>query len=147
MNRTTRGSQTRPPGRRDGRRPAATVATAALARARRQSTPRYWFADRLLAVLSGQRPVHWMLGHTVGEAYDQLARLAPGAPLRPAERVNPVVRACDEFHPVPGVIEAFARISAGERLSAMAFRLELCPDQRWRCTAVELGGPHASHSS
>ncbi|MFD9225112.1 Rv3235 family protein [Streptomyces sp. NPDC060064] len=131
--------RTRPAGRRDQRRPAV-VAAAAMARARRQHQPHYWFADRLLAVLSGQRPVHWMLGHTIGEAYEQLVRLAPGAPLRPAERVTPVVRHCGEYHPGPGVIEAFARIGSGDRVSAMAFRLEQGADQRWRCAAVELGG-------
>ncbi|WP_405808054.1 Rv3235 family protein [Streptomyces sp. NBC_00210] len=130
--------RTRPAGRRDQRRPA--VVAAATARARRQNKPHYWFADRLLAVLSGQRPVHWMLGHTIGEAYEQLVRLAPGAPLRPAERVTPVVRHCGEYHPGPGVIEAFARIGSGDRVSAMAFRLEQGADQRWRCAAVELGG-------
>ncbi|MEU5402064.1 Rv3235 family protein [Streptomyces sp. NPDC005963] len=131
--------RTRPAGRRDQRRPAAAAASAT-ARARRQDRPHYWFADRLLAVLSGQRPVHWMLGHTIGEAYEQLVRLAPGAPLRPADRVTPVVRHCGEFHPGPGVIEAFARIGSGDRVSAMAFRLEQGADQRWRCAAVELGG-------
>ncbi|MFI6286682.1 Rv3235 family protein [Streptomyces sp. NPDC051018] len=133
--------RTRPAGRRDQRRPPARVAASALARARRQDRPHYWFADRLLAVLSGRRPVHWMLGHTIGEAYEQLVRLAPGAPLRPAERVTPVVRHCGEFHPGPGVIEAFARIGSGDRVTAMAFRLEQGPDDlRWRCSAVELGG-------
>ncbi|MFI1397873.1 Rv3235 family protein [Streptomyces sp. NPDC020681] len=132
-------NRTRPAGRHDQRRPAA-VAAAATARARRQNKPHYWFADRLLAVLSGRRPVHWMLGHTVGEAYEQLVQLAPGAPLRPAERVTPVVRHCGEYHPGPGVIEAFARIGSGDRVSAMAFRLEQGADQRWRCSAVELGG-------
>jgi hypothetical protein len=117
------------------------AAAAALTRARsRQHKPHYWFADRLLAVLSGRRPVHWMLGHTIGEAYDQLVRLAPGAPLRPAGRVTPVIRHCGEFHPGPGVIEAFARIGSGDRVSAMAFRLEQGSDLRWRCAAVELGG-------
>ncbi|MFE6134197.1 Rv3235 family protein [Streptomyces sp. NPDC056437] len=132
-------NRTRPAGRHDQRRPAA-VAASALARARRQDRPHYWFADRLLAVLSGRRPVHWMLGHTIGEAYEQLVQLAPGAPLRPADRVTPVVRHCGEYHPGPGVIEAFARIGSGDRVSAMAFRLEQGADARWRCSAIELGG-------
>ncbi|WP_259294383.1 Rv3235 family protein, partial [Streptomyces resistomycificus] len=45
------------------------------------------------------------------------------------------------YVPRTGAIEAFARISAGDRLRAMAFRLEQGHDLRWRCTAVELGGP------
>ncbi len=134
--------RTAPHRRRDAHGPGGTPGPGAAVPVaqRRLRHPRYWFADRLLAVLSGQRPVHWMLGHTVGEAYEQLLHLAPGAPLRPEGRVMPVVRHCDEFHPGPGVIEAFARIGAGDRVRAMAFRLELGPDQRWRCAAVELGG-------
>ncbi|MFH8790788.1 Rv3235 family protein [Streptomyces roseoverticillatus] len=140
--RTTRpGAGTAPPRRTDARRPHA--APAAARRRERERLPRYWFAERLLLTLSGQRPVHWMLGHTLGAAYDQLAVLAPYAPLRPAPPGrSPAVRHCDEFRPSPGVIEAFARIAAGDRLLALAFRLEHCTDQRWRCSAVELGGTH-----
>ncbi|MGW3145772.1 Rv3235 family protein [Streptomyces sp. NPDC001177] len=98
------------------------------------------FADRLLAVLSGQRPVHWMLRHTAGRAYDELARLAERGPLR-TRGARPVVRDIGYYVPRTGAIEAFARIGAGDRLRAMAFRLEQGPDLRWRCTAVELGGP------
>ncbi|MGW3955264.1 Rv3235 family protein [Streptomyces sp. NPDC004752] len=100
------------------------------------------FADRLLAVLSGQRPVHWMLRHTVGRAYDELARLAEHGPLR-TRGARPVVRDIGYYVPRRGAIEAFARIGAGDQLRAMAFRLEQGPDLRWRCTAVELGGPRA----
>ncbi len=54
---------------------------------------------------------------------------------------RPVVRDIGWFVPREGAIEAFARIGAGDRLRAMAFRLERGRDLRWRCTAVELGGP------
>lgn len=118
---------TRPPGRHDQRRP------------RNPRGPHDWFAERLLAVVSGQRPVHSLLGLTVGGAYDQLVGLAPPGPLR--DRLRPVLRQCGRFHPGPGVIEAFARIATGERVSAMAFRLEQGPDLRWRCAAVEIRGP------
>ncbi|MFE9024532.1 Rv3235 family protein [Streptomyces sp. NPDC007808] len=97
------------------------------------------FADRLLLVLSGQRPVHSMLRHTASRAYDELARLAERGPLR-ARGTRPVVRDIGYFEPRPGAIEAFARIGAGDQLRAMAFRLEQGLDLRWRCTAVELGG-------
>ncbi|WP_256987373.1 Rv3235 family protein [Streptomyces sp. BR123] len=128
------GSTARPPGRRDQRRPGP--------RAPRPQTsrgPHDWFAERLLAVISGQRPVHSLLGLTVGPAYDQLVGLAPAGPLR--SRLRPVLRRCGRFHPGPGVIEAFARIATGDRISAMAFRLEQGPDLRWRCAAVEIRGP------
>ncbi|MFF5705362.1 Rv3235 family protein [Streptomyces sp. NPDC012794] len=127
------GSRTRPAGRRDQRRPAGGP------RQVRRLAPHDWFAERLLAVLSGQRPVHSLLGLTVGEAYEQLVTLAPAGPLR--DRLRPVLRHCGRFHPGPGVIEAFARIATGDRVSAMAFRLEQGPDRRWRCAAVEIRGP------
>ncbi|WP_345021699.1 Rv3235 family protein [Streptomyces shaanxiensis] len=98
------------------------------------------FADRLLLVLSGQRPVHSMLRHTAGRAYDELAWLAERSPLR-TRGTRPVVRDIGYFEPRPGALEAFARIGAGDQLRAMAFRLERGGDLRWRCTAVELGGP------
>ncbi|OIJ86973.1 Rv3235 family protein [Streptomyces colonosanans] len=98
------------------------------------------FADRLLSVLSGQRPVHSMLRHTVGRAYDELAWLARRGPLRTRGTARPVVRDIGYYVPRPGAIEAFARIGAGDQLRAMAFRLECGLDHRWRCTAVELGG-------
>ncbi|MFE4175018.1 Rv3235 family protein [Streptomyces sp. NPDC056909] len=124
----------RPPGRRDQRGPGTPRP-----RRSRHVTPHELFAERLLAVLSGRRPVHWMLGQTIGEAYEQLVRLAPGTPLR-ARGVLPVIRTCHGFQPRPGVIEACASIAAGEQVRAMAFRLEQSADLRWRCAAVELGG-------
>ncbi|MFF4410300.1 Rv3235 family protein [Streptomyces sp. NPDC001262] len=135
-------ARTAPPRRTDPRRPGA---DAAARRHEREKLPHYWFAERLLLTLSGQRPVHSMLGHTLGEAYEQLTALAPRTPLRPAPPGGrtPVVRHCGQFRPRPGVIEAFARIASGDRLQALAFRLEKCPDLRWRCSAVELGGARA----
>lgn len=108
-----------------------------------QPRPTDLFADRLLAVLSGRRPVHWMLRHTAGRAYDELTLLAERAPLRTRGPL-PVVRDIGYYVPRPGAIEAFARISAGGRLRALAFRLEQGQDLRWRCTAVETGGPHTT---
>ncbi|MFJ7332839.1 Rv3235 family protein [Streptomyces sp. NPDC101116] len=106
----------------------------------RRPLPTDVFADLLVAVLSGHRPVYSMLRHTRGRAYDELAWLAERGPLR-TRGARPVVRDIGWCEPRPGAIEAFARIGAGDRLRAMAFRLELGQDLRWRCTAVELGGP------
>ncbi|MFF5549942.1 Rv3235 family protein [Streptomyces olivaceoviridis] len=142
----------RPPTRRDSRRPggapprtagrppatrpvAARTPTGA---AVRQPRPTDLFAERLLAVLSGQRPVHWMLRHTAGRAYDDLARLAEHSPLRTLGP-RPVVQDIGYYVPSRGALEVFARIAAGDQLRAMAFRLELGKDLRWRCTAVETG--------
>ncbi|MFF8278276.1 Rv3235 family protein [Streptomyces lateritius] len=106
--------------------------------------PHAMFAERLLAVLSGERPVHWMLGQTVGEAYEQLVQLAPQSPLRAqAHGTRPVIRRC-AVQPRPGAVEAFAVIAVGGgRVRAMAFRLERGADRRWRCAAIELDGLHA----
>ncbi|WP_234106600.1 Rv3235 family protein, partial [Streptomyces venezuelae] len=102
--------------------------------------PHTVFAERLLAVLSGERPVHWMLGHTVGEAYEQLVRIAPATPLR-SHGPRPVLRRCSvQLHEDRSALEAFATIATGPRVRAMAFRLERGGDQRWRCAAVELDG-------
>ncbi|MER7729028.1 Rv3235 family protein [Streptomyces sp. NPDC096323] len=128
--------RTRPAGRRDARRPEAVPVQRR--RTAQGVRPHQWFAERLLAVLSGQRPVHWMLGHTIGDAYDQLAELAPTTPLR-SRGARPVIRMCRGAQPAPGVVEACASIAAGEQVRAMAFRLEQGPDLRWRCAAVELG--------
>ncbi|GAA2396198.1 hypothetical protein GCM10010420_22340 [Streptomyces glaucosporus] len=131
-------SRTAPPQRRDSRRPAHSAVLAARRR-ERDRLPHYWFAHRLVLVLSGQRPVHLLLGHTRGEAYEQLARLAPHTPLRPpANGPAPVVREVGWAEPRPGAVEAFARVWAGDRLRALAFRLERGRDQRWKCSAVEL---------
>ncbi|WP_394816584.1 Rv3235 family protein [Streptomyces lancefieldiae] len=104
------------------------------------------FAELLLGVLSGRRPVHSMLRHTAGRAYDELARLAERGPLR-TRGTLPVVRDIGYFEPRPGALEVFARIGAGDQLRAMAFRLEQGRDLRWRCTAVELGGPRRPHTT
>ncbi|MFB6522538.1 Rv3235 family protein [Streptomyces sp. NPDC056401] len=134
---TTRPGTTRPGRRHDRRRPPTAV--------HRGSGPHHWFAERLLAVLSGRRPVHSLIGHTIGPAYDQLITLAPADPPHEsaydARRLSPVLHGCGRFTPGPGVIEAFARIATGDRLTALAFRLEQGPDLRWRCAAVELHGP------
>ncbi|CAL9473489.1 hypothetical protein SUDANB174_02876 [Streptomyces sp. enrichment culture] len=110
-----------------------------------QLRPTDHFAELLLGVLSGRRPVHSMLRHTVGRAYDDLAHLAERGPLR-TRGASPVVRDIGYFEPRPGALEVFARIGAGERLRALAFRLERGRDLRWRCTAVEVGGPRRHHA-
>ncbi|MFE5796981.1 Rv3235 family protein [Streptomyces sp. NPDC056503] len=98
------------------------------------------FAERLLAVLSGERPVHSMLGLTVGEAYEQLVRLAPRTVAR-GLGPRPVLRRCAaQPHSGDAVLEVFASLAAGHRVRALAFRLERGEDHRWRCAAVELDG-------
>ncbi|MEW2618617.1 Rv3235 family protein [Streptomyces sp. NPDC048106] len=132
---TPRTARTQPP--RTAPAPAQPPRTAPQPAAR-PPRPTDLFADRLLAVLSGQRPVHWMLRHTAGRAYDDLARLAAHGPLR-TRGARPVVRDIGYYVAREGALEVFARIAAGNQLRALAFRLELGADLRWRCTAVETG--------
>ncbi|WP_406008607.1 Rv3235 family protein [Streptomyces sp. NBC_00637] len=145
---TTPRSLTPRPGTGTGTNAPAGSPTAPVQIPRRpvsQPRPTDLFADRLLEVLTGRRPVHFMLRHTVGHAYDDLAHLAERGPLRTTRGARPVVRDIGYYVPRPGAIEAFARIGAGDRLRAMAFRLELGTDHRWRCTAVELDGTRRPH--
>ncbi|MBN0045919.1 hypothetical protein JS756_17770 [Streptomyces actuosus] len=133
----TRPADTRPPA------PNAPAATGVPAPRSARALPTDLFAERLLAVLSGGRPVHSLLGHTAGRAYDDLARLAERGPLRTTRGIRPFVRDIGYYVVGPDAVEAFARIGAGDRLRAMAFRLERGQDLRWRCTAVELGAARA----
>ncbi|WP_030625156.1 Rv3235 family protein [Streptomyces sclerotialus] len=145
------GVPSRPGTRRDSRRPGGprTPQTAhrlpqgAARRRAAERLPHRWFADQLVLTLSGRRPVHALLGHALPAAYDRLVELAPQTPLRPAgpyhRAPEPQVRECGVYCPRRGVIEAFARISAGERVRALAFRLERGRDARWRCAALDIG--------
>jgi Family of unknown function (DUF6459) len=126
-----------PPGRADARRPAGP------AKGGRRRLPHDWFAEQLLMVLSGHRPVHALLRHARPGAYEQLSRIAPGTPLRPppGQRGAPRLRGVGACRPHPDAIEAFARIATGGRTRALAFRLEREHDGRWLCCAVELDSP------
>ena len=74
-----------------------------------------------------------------GSLYDALIRLAENRPLNDRGR-QPVVHRIGHYQPEPGVYEVFARISAGPRLHALAFRLHRGDDHRWLCAAVEMAG-------
>ncbi|MDT0322277.1 MULTISPECIES: Rv3235 family protein [unclassified Streptomyces] len=127
-----RTSNRRPANRQDSRRPNRPLPA-------RRPGPQDWFAHRLLLILSGQRPVHTLLGHVREHAYEQLIGLAPHTPLRPAPGENGTLalRAVGVCRPSPDAIEAFARITSGPRTRAFAFRLERI-DARWQCVAIEL---------
>ncbi|MFF1696780.1 Rv3235 family protein [Streptomyces sp. NPDC058257] len=141
----TRPMTTRPPGRTDTRRPTAAPAARTAARPLRTPPqppphPTELFTERLLLVLSGQKPVHWAARHIAHTAFDDVTRLAELAPLNVNGR-RPTIHRIGHYEPSPGVYEVFARIGAGPALRALAFRLHLGADQRWRCTAVEVGTP------
>ncbi|KUF13715.1 hypothetical protein AT728_39410 [Streptomyces silvensis] len=92
-------------------------------------------------MLSGQRPVHAVARHIAHTAYDDLVRLAELLPLRSVGGHRPAVRRVGHYEVRPGVFEVFARVGAGPALRALAFRLHLGDDERWRCTAVEVAEP------
>ncbi|MGW6024809.1 Rv3235 family protein [Streptomyces sp. NPDC055099] len=143
---------TRPPGRTDPRRPSAARTPRPAPRTPTRPVrplrtppqppphPTELFTERLLLVLSGQKPVHWAARHIAHTAFDDLTRLAEQTPLTVNGR-RPTIHRIGHYEPRPGVYEVFARIGAGPALRALAFRLHLGADQRWRCTAVEVGAP------
>lgn len=109
--------------------------------------PRPWaarFAQALVEVLAGQRPVGQLVRWTSGEIYESLATdlgaagPAPGRAVsrQPAER--PVVRSVRIDQPADGVAEVSAVVRADGRARAVALRLEGL-DGRWQCTALRLG--------
>ncbi|MGA4849219.1 Rv3235 family protein [Streptomyces sp. G5(2025)] len=130
----------RPPTRGDARRPSDHRPSDRRPRtvpAQPPPHPTEVFAERLLLVLSGQRPLHWAARHIANTAYDELARLAELNPLR-TDGHRPTLQRVGHYQPHPDAYEVFARVATGPRLRALAFRLALGPDRRWRCTAVEL---------
>lgn len=109
--------------------------------------PRPWaarFAQALVEVLAGQRPLGQLVRWTSGEVYESLATRVvapwPAAPSpsvrRPAER--PVVRSVRVDQPADGVAEVSAVVRGEGRARAVALRLEGL-DGRWQCTALQLG--------
>ncbi|MFH8606737.1 Rv3235 family protein [Streptomyces sp. NPDC018029] len=126
----------RPPTRRDSRRPSNRERPPGTIPAQPPPHPTEVFAERLLLVLSGQRPMHWVARHIANTAFDDLARLAELRPLC-AGGHRPTIHRIGHYQPHPETYEVFARVATGPRLRALAFRLTLGADRRWRCTAVE----------
>ncbi|WP_298804356.1 Rv3235 family protein [uncultured Pseudokineococcus sp.] len=105
-------------------------------------------AGAVVEVLSGHRPAAQLVRWTTLEVHEGLVRRAalaarlrrprPGAP-GPARSGRPaVVRRVRVCRPAEGVVEASAVVVDGDRVRAVALRLEGW-DRRWRATAVEVG--------
>ncbi|MEU5778719.1 Rv3235 family protein [Streptomyces venezuelae] len=146
---TTRPPGGRPPTRKDSRTtprtgptPKAVTTTSRPIPAQPPPHPTEIFAERLVMVLSGQRPMHWVARHIANTAFDELARLAELRPLC-TDGHRPTIHRIGHYQPQPETYEVFARIATGPRLRALAFRLTLGADRKWRCTAVETEQPHA----
>ena len=105
-------------------------------------------AGAVVEVLSGHRPAAQLVRWTTLEVHEGLVRRAalaarlrrPRAGSRgPARAGRPaVVRRVRVCRPAEGVVEASAVVVDGERVRAVAMRLEGW-DRRWRATAVEVG--------
>ncbi|MEJ5946162.1 Rv3235 family protein [Pseudokineococcus basanitobsidens] len=112
-------------------------------------------AGAVVEVLSGHRPAAQLVRWTTLEVHAELQRRAALAarlrPARPSRRPSSpsgagasragrpaVVRRVHVCRPSEGVVEASAVVVDGDRVRAVALRLEGW-DRRWRATAVEVG--------
>jgi hypothetical protein len=101
------------------------------------------FAQAVVEVLGGDRPLTQLLRWTSARVYTELARrvriLARTAPATQRLRtVRPQVRSVHVCRPAPGCAEVSVHVRHGKRSRALAARLELT-DGRWTCTALQFG--------
>ena len=101
------------------------------------------FAQAVVEVLGGDRPLQQMLRWTSQRVYGELERrLAILSRTQDAGRrlrtVRPQVRSVHVFHPTPLSAEVSVHVRHGQRSRAIAARLEHCGG-RWQCTALQLG--------
>jgi hypothetical protein len=104
-------------------------------------TARGWaarFAQAIVEVLAGDRPVSQLVRWTTTAVYDDLAALVVGPGAVPTSAARGIVRSVHVSEPVDGVAEVAALVRRGARSTALALRLEGL-DGRWQCTALELG--------
>lgn len=101
------------------------------------------FAQAVVEVLGGDRPLQQMLRWTSQRVYGELERrLALLSRTQDAGRrmrtVRPQVRSVHVFHPTPLSAEISVHVRHGQRSRAIAARLEHSGG-RWQCTALQLG--------
>lgn len=133
---------TAPPRRTDPRRPTTRPGPAA-----RPVPPHLWFAERLLDVLTGRRPLTSLAGRVRDEAYQRLWKLHAEREdwRRRARGRTPYVCRCRVFPTAGGALEVTAVVALDDDVvRAIAFRLE--PGNadsgpgygraRWHCTDV-----------
>jgi uncharacterized protein DUF6459 len=101
------------------------------------------FAQAVVEVVGGDRPVTQLLRWTTRRVYEDLARrvriLGQTAPANQRLRtVRPQVRSVHVFQPGPECAEVSVHVRHGHRSRALAARLEL-EEGRWTCTALLLG--------
>jgi hypothetical protein len=101
------------------------------------------FAQAVVEVLGGDRPLPQLVRWTTKRVYNDLGRrvriLGRTAPVEQRLRtVRPQVRSVHVFQPSPDIAEVSVHVRHGQRSRALAARLEL-GGGRWQCTALQLG--------
>lgn len=101
------------------------------------------FAQAVVEVLGGDRPLTQLVRWTTNRVYNDLGRrvriLGRTAPVQQRLRtVRPQVRSVHVFQPTPDTAEVSVHVRHGQRSRALAARLEL-GEGRWQCTALQLG--------
>lgn len=101
------------------------------------------FAQAMVEVLGGDRPLSQLVRWTTARVYQDLERrtriLARTGPTHPRRRaVRPQVRSVHVFRPGPDSAEVSVHVRYGHRSRAIAARLE-DSNGSWRCVALQLG--------
>ena len=96
------------------------------------------FAQALVEVLAGDRPLAQLVRWTTSGVYDEVSGLIAGPGVARSDAARGVVRSVHVSEPADGVAEICALVRRGARSTAVALRLEGL-DGRWQCTALDLG--------
>jgi hypothetical protein len=96
------------------------------------------FAQALVEVIAGDRPLAQLVRWTTTGVYDEVSGLVAGTGVARPDAARGVVRSVHVSEPTDGVAEICALVRRGARSTAVALRLEGL-DGRWQCTALELG--------
>ncbi len=106
------------------------------------------FAQAVVEMLAGQRPVSQLVRWTTAQVYRDLDRrvqllhraggggATPGAPGPARARVSAQVRSVHVCRPTPEAAEVSVHLRHGHRSRAVALRMERRQD-RWVCTVLE----------
>ncbi|MEO7981022.1 MAG: Rv3235 family protein [Sporichthyaceae bacterium] len=96
------------------------------------------FAQAMVEVLAGDRPLAQLVRFTTTGVYDEVAGLIARPDVTRADTARGVVRSVHVSEPADGIAEICALVRRGARSTALALRVEGL-DGRWQCTALELG--------
>lgn len=110
---------------------------------RRMLARAHRFVQAVVEIVSGDRPCAQLVRWTDRAVYDSLTTRVAAlsdtvGSVPPAERPRARVVSVKVCRPRDGVAEVAAHVRQGRRSHALAARLEYA-EQRWICTALELG--------